>query len=218
MSDLDLYEIKPAQPNACVIWLHGLGAGNRDFIDVLPYLKLPKQLAIHYIFPQAPDLPVTVNGGYIMPAWYDILEINIDRKVDRAQLFKSAQHIQAIIAQQIQLGLAPERIVLIGFSQGGAVAIQTAVMSEYTLGGLAVLSSYLAIPEAFVEHKQAAKIPVLVQHGNQDDVVALALGDKAAQRFREEGFNVQWQTFNMGHQVNLASLEALGYWLTRILS
>lgn len=218
MSDLDIYEIKPDRPNGCVIWLHGLGASNRDFIDALPYLKLPEQLAIHYIFPQAPDLPVTVNGGYIMPAWYDILEINIDRKVDRAQLIKSVQCIQAIIAQQIQNGVAPERIVLVGFSQGGAVAIHTALTCQYTLGGVAVLSSYLALPEAFAANPQVARIPVLIQHGNQDDIVALELGDKAAQQFRQEGFNVQWQTFAMGHQVNLASLEALGYWLARILN
>ena len=128
MSDLSLFEITPdASANGCVIWLHGLGASNRDFVDTLPYLKLPSYLSVHFIFPQAPDMPVTINQGYVMPAWYDILEINIDRKVDRAQLIKSANQIEAIIKKQIEQGMPPERIVLAGFSQGGAVAIQAAL-------------------------------------------------------------------------------------------
>ncbi|HEY6527223.1 MAG TPA: alpha/beta fold hydrolase [Cellvibrionaceae bacterium] len=219
MNTLPIFEVTPKAPsNGCVIWLHGLGASNRDFVDALPYLKLPSHLAIHFIFPQAPDISVTINQGYVMPAWYDILDIKIERTVDSAQLIASAAAIEKIITQQINNGIKPERVILAGFSQGGAVAIQTALSTRYTLGGLAVLSSYLALPAAFNAPNPAHKIPVLIQHGTQDDVVPATLGEKAATEFRHHGFNVQWQTFAMAHQVNLASLEALGYWLSRVLA
>jgi len=219
MNTLAILEIpSAANYTHCVIWLHGLGASNRDFIDTLPYLKLPSHLAVNFIFPQAPSIPVTINQGYIMPAWYDILDIKIERTVDQKQLIVSAEQIHRIIEQQINKGIKPEHIVLAGFSQGGAVAIQAALSSPHRLAGLAVLSSYLAIPEVFKRPANAAKVPVLIQHGNQDEVVPLALGERAATEFRHHGFNVQWQTFNMGHQVNLASLAALGEWLGRVLS
>ncbi|MEY4588636.1 MAG: hypothetical protein RL497_712 [Pseudomonadota bacterium] len=221
MNTLSLFEVAPThpniKPNACVIWLHGLGANNRDFVETLPYLKIPAALAIHFVFPQAPSIPVTVNQGYVMPAWYDILSINIERTVDKTQLIASAAQIERLIEEQIKKGMAPERIVLVGFSQGGAVAIQTALTCRYKLGGLAVLSSYLAIPEAFNTPTPSQRLPVLIQHGNQDDVVPLSLGERAATEFRHHGFNVQWQSFAMAHQVNLASLEALGQWLVRVL-
>ncbi|HRH76741.1 MAG TPA: alpha/beta fold hydrolase [Cellvibrionaceae bacterium] len=202
----------------CVIWLHGLGASNRDFVDALPHLKLPSALAVNFIFPQAPSIPVTINQGYIMPAWYDILDIKIERTVDQKQLIASADLINQIIQQQLNKGIKPERIVLAGFSQGGAVAIHAALSCAHRLAGLAVLSSYLAIPEVFNRPVSAAKLPVIIQHGNQDDVVPLSLGERAATEFRHQGFNVQWQTFSMGHQVNLASLAALGEWMGRVLT
>ncbi len=215
---LSTLEIPSAQPcTSCVIWLHGLGASNSDFVDALPHLKLPTHLAVKFIFPQAPSIPVTINQGYVMPAWYDILDIKIERTVDKKQLIASAEQIKSLIDQQIQKGIKPERIILAGFSQGGAVAIQAALTTEHPLAGLAVLSSYLAIPEAFNRPQGAAKVPVLIQHGNQDDIVALALGERAATEFRHHGFNVQWQTYSMGHQVNLASLAALGEWMGKVL-
>jgi phospholipase/carboxylesterase len=222
MSKLDILEIPSDQSagnasTSCVIWLHGLGASNRDFVDALPYLKLPSQLKVKFIFPQAPSIPVTVNQGYIMPAWYDILDIKIERTVDQKQLIASAEQIKTIIEQQINKGIPAKRIVLAGFSQGGAVAIQTALTCQHALAGLAVLSSYLAIPEAFNQPGAKHKLPVLIQHGNQDDVVPLSLGERAATEFRHHGFNVQWQTFSMAHQVNLASLAAMGEWLGRVL-
>ncbi|HMW73297.1 MAG TPA: carboxylesterase, partial [Cellvibrionaceae bacterium] len=120
MNPLDIFEIPSTQPStSCVIWLHGLGASNRDFVDALPYLKLPSQLAVKFIFPQAPSIPVTINQGYIMPAWYDILNIKIERTVDQKQLIASAEQIKSIIEQQINQGIPAKRIVLAGFSQGG---------------------------------------------------------------------------------------------------
>ncbi|CAG0907965.1 unnamed protein product [Cyprideis torosa] len=128
------YETAPA-PTASVIWLHGLGADGNDFRPIVPELKLPAEPGIRFIFPHAPSIPVTVNNGYVMPAWYDILEMDIDRKVDAEQLNASADKITALIDREIERGIASERIVIAGFSQGGAVAYQTALSYPKPLAG-----------------------------------------------------------------------------------
>ena len=130
-------------PDASVIWLHGLGANGYDFVPIVPDLQLPPELGIRFIFPHAPSIPVTVNNGYVMPAWFDIMEMQIDRKIDTKQLLESAAAINRFIDREIERGIDSRRIVLIGFSQGGAVAYQLALSNSRPLGGLIAMSSIL---------------------------------------------------------------------------
>ena len=138
----------PNQPQlpvvASVIWLHGLGADGNDFAPLVPELHLPKNLSVRFVFPHAPKIPVTINAGYVMPAWYDILEMNLERKVDEAQLIASAEAVQRLIKREIARGVASEKILLVGFSQGGAVAYHAGLTYEKSLAGLLILSSYFA--------------------------------------------------------------------------
>ena len=146
-------EIDPASPaNAAVIWLHGLGANGHDFEPVVPELHLPESLPVRFIFPHAPQIPVTINSGYIMPAWYDILEMELDRKVDLAQLQQSALQIQQLIDREIERGIDSRRIVIAGFSQGGAVGFEAALSYPKPLAGLLALSTYFATADSIDIH------------------------------------------------------------------
>ncbi len=219
MTHLAVFEVPPTKPaNACVIWLHGLGASNRDFVSALPHIPLPPALAVQYIFPQAPNRPVTVNNGHVMPAWYDIFELAIDRKIDEKHILEAAAEIELIIAAQIRKGFKAERIILAGFSQGGAVAIQAALSSQFAIGGLIVLSSYVALSAPLANHKPHLHWPVLIQHGRQDTVVPLLLGEKAASHFRHAGFKVEFQAYAMEHSLCIESLAAMGKWLGEVLA
>jgi phospholipase/carboxylesterase len=214
---LNVLTLEPNRPaNASVIWLHGLGASQRDFLEALPHIPLPSDCALRYCFPQAPSRPVTINQGHSMPSWYDILSINLERQVDKAQLLASAQEINALLAQQMAAGIAPERLIVMGFSQGGALAIETALRAQHPLAGLAVLSSYLPLPET-LEQASHRRFPVLVQHGTQDAVVPPLLGEKAHQAFLKKGFSSQWQTFDMEHSLCWQQLQHLGQWLGQCL-
>src|SRR5690606_10682473 len=144
MSYLSCVEIEPdQQADSAIIWLHGLGADGHDFASLVPQLNFPKKSSTRGIFPHAPSMPVTINGGYVMPAWYDILEMSIDRRVDVAQLRASAEEVNKLIAREVARGISPQRILLAGFSQGGAVVYEAALSRAEPLGGLLVLSSYL---------------------------------------------------------------------------
>lgn len=147
MSQLPFIEVMHganAVPDMSVIWLHGLGADGSDFVPVVKELALPETVSVRFIFPHAPEIPVTINGGYIMRAWYDILEMSLERKVDSVQLLQNASAVKALIEQEIARGVKPERIVIAGFSQGGAVAYEAALTYHQPLAGLLVLSSYVA--------------------------------------------------------------------------
>lgn len=206
-----------SNPTAVVIWLHGLGADGSDFPPAVPYLHLPKELSVRFLFPNAPLQPVTVNAGYVMRSWYDILSMDNGREINPEQLAASVAHIRHLIEQQCTQGIAPERIVLVGFSQGGAVAYETALTSHKPLGGVAALSTYL--PRLLSEVALAAQptLPVLIQHGVDDDAVHLWMGQSAQTQLEQAGFSPQWQTYPMGHEVSEASLADLGQWLTNRL-
>ena len=171
--DTVIVEHNPAQKkiDRAVIWLHGLGASGHDFEPVVPQLGLSDDMAVRFIFPHAPKRPVTVNGGMIMPAWYDILEMSLDRKVDTAQIEESSQQIQDLIRREIEQGVAPEHIVIAGFSQGGAVAYHVALGYPERLAGLMTLSTYLATNDN-IDYSTANKdMPILIEHGSHDPVV-----------------------------------------------
>lgn len=200
---------------ACVIWLHGLGADGFDFKPIVPYLKLPEDAGVRFLFPHAEVMPVTVNGGMPMRAWYDILEMNIDRKVDKASLLKSSERIARLIEEQIQEGIPAEKIILAGFSQGGAVAYQTALCFPKRLAGLVTLSTYMATEEEISSGRSVENqdIPVWIAHGSYDDVVPLQLGEQARDKLKSMNYSPVWTTYPMGHEVVIEQIEALGRWL-----
>jgi len=219
MNDLDYLEIEPPTPAShCVIWLHGLGANGHDFEPILPELDLPNNHSIRFIFPHAPNIAVTINGGMIMPAWYDILDINIERKVDTEQLKGSAQAVETLIEREIQRGIPSHNIILAGFSQGGAVVYHTALNTKHPLAGLLALSTYFATPKLTDFSYQDRSLPILIQHGLYDDVVPETLGQQAKALLTDQGFTVEYETFPMEHSLCLEQVKQIGRWLTARLS
>lgn len=213
MSCLPCVEIEPKVPaRAAIIWLHGLGADGQDFASLMPELRLPEDLGLRGIFPHAPAMPVTINGGYVMPAWYDILEMSIDRRVDSTQLRASAQEVNKLIAREMARGIPPQRIVLAGFSQGGAVVYEAALGRAEPLGGLLVLSSYLATWES-LDPQADRQLPILVQHGTRDPVVPELLGQRACEQLRTWGYTPEYQTYPMEHTLCLPQIQAIRAWL-----
>lgn len=204
--------------DAAVIWLHGLGANGHDFEPIVPELGLPDSLAVRFIFPHAPEIPVTINGGYVMPAWYDILEMDIDRKIDQTQILASAASIRALIARELERGVPSDRIVLAGFSQGGAVAYETALSFDQPLAGLLAMSTYFATADSVIWHNANKALPVMVMHGEQDPVVPVQLGERALGVLTRHGYRPEWKSYAMEHQVCYPQIADIGQWLTDRLS
>lgn len=200
-----------------VIWLHGLGASGHDFEPIVPALKLMEDLAVRFVFPHAPERPVTINGGYVMPAWYDILEMSLNRKVDVAQIDASAQQIRDLIAEQVKQGVAEKNIVIAGFSQGGAVAYHTVLSHPNKLAGLLALSTYLATAEQIDYADSNKDINIKVDHGTHDSVVPVVLGEQATATLQGKGYTVDYSTYPMAHQVCLPQIKAIGVWLNNLL-
>lgn len=203
---------------ASVIWLHGLGADGNDFAPLVPELQLPKELSVRFIFPHAPKIPVTINAGYVMPAWYDILEMNLERKVDESQLIASAEAVQRLIEREIARGVAAEKIMLVGFSQGGAVAYHAGLTYEKSLAGLLILSSYFATHASAVIHPANQNIPVLIQHGSRDPVVHEVLGQRAYRYLQDHGCDVNYESYAMEHTVCMEQIESMSKWIQSVLS
>lgn len=202
--------------SASVIWLHGLGANGHDFAPVVPELGLPQSLALRFVFPHAPQIPVTMNGGMIMPAWYDILEMSLQRRVDLEQLLTSADRVRALVQRERERGIPLQRIVLAGFSQGGAVAYQTALTHPEPLAGLLAMSTYLANDP---EPDQAnAALPISIQHGEFDPVVPETLGQQACQALQALGYTPDYRRYPMEHQVCLEQIRDIGSWLQKVLA
>lgn len=219
MSLLPCVEVEPAQsPKASVIWLHGLGANGHDFEPVVPELRLPPSLPIRFIFPHAPELPVTINGGFVMPAWYDILEMALDRKVDEAQLKASANQVHALIDREIVRGIDSEHIVLAGFSQGGAVVFEAALTYPKKLAGLLALSTYFATANTIQIQPVNKNLPIQIFHGSYDDVVPEFHGRSSVAFLEAQGFKPGYQTFPMDHSVCLEEINAISVWLQKLLN
>ena len=219
MSLLPCIEKEPALPaNAAVIWLHGLGADGNDFVPIIPELKLPDTMAVRFVFPNAPSIPITINGGYVMPAWYDITAIDVERKVDTEQLVASAEQVRLLVDREIDRGIASERIVLAGFSQGGAVAYQTALTHMYPLAGLLCLSTYFATADTITPNRANAQIPIRVCHGTHDPMVAVQLGKAACQRLTAMGYTVDYSEYPMEHAVCPDEIADISRWLQDVLA
>jgi len=220
MTDLlPALEVETQQPaTASVIWLHGLGADGHDFEPIVPELGLPADAAVRFIFPHAPRLPVTVNGGVVMPAWYDILEVDIDRQVDVEQLVASAQAVAQLIDREIERGIPSERIVVAGFSQGGAVGYQVALTYPKPLAGLIAMSTYFATAETIKTNPANRDLPIQIFHGTRDPIVPESLGRKAVQILEGMGYQPQYTTYPMEHSVCMEEVHAISACLQRWLA
>jgi phospholipase/carboxylesterase len=203
------------QPDAAIIWLHGLGSDGHDFESLVPALSLSPDLGVRFVFPHAPKRPVTINGGMAMRAWYDIYEMTLDRKVDMANIDESYEQIEALIEDQINKGISADRIILAGFSQGGVIAYQTALRTKHTLAGVLALSTYLVKGDDVLEAADYAngKTPILIHHGLQDPVVVPALGTQARDLLISKGFSVSYQSYEMPHSVCPEQVQDISVWL-----
>ncbi|MCE8013200.1 carboxylesterase [Billgrantia desiderata SP1] len=199
--------------DACVFILHGLGADGHDFEPLVPALTLKEGLDVRFILPHAPRLPVTINGGMVMPAWYDIYEMSLDRRVDTRQLVASAERIQALVQEQIDHGIDSRRIILAGFSQGGAVAYQAALSFPAPLGGLLAMSTYFATAETIELNEANRGLPIEIHHGSFDPVVPEALGKAAQQRLQSLEYPVNYRSYPMAHAVCPQQVGDIATWL-----
>lgn len=209
------------QPRFAVIWLHGLGASGDDFVPVVDELKKSAPFGIRFIFPNAPMIPVTVNGGYIMPAWYDILNMSgLSREVDHQGIMDSIAIVQGLIDQQVQQGIAANHIFLAGFSQGGAIAYSAGLSAVQRLAGIIALSTYVPEPAWLKVNVNSIQqgLQVLAMHGTQDPVVSLQLGQQAAQLVQQLGVALQWYDYPMQHQVCWEQIQQIDSWLSQQLA
>ncbi|MFK5985651.1 MAG: dienelactone hydrolase family protein [Pseudomonadota bacterium] len=218
MSLLPYLEVEPQQPaTASVIWLHGLGADGHDFEPIAKELNLPDSLAIRFIFPHAPSMPVTINNGMVMPAWYDVLGAAIDDVIDIKGIKHSAEKINLLIEQEISRGISSDRIILAGFSQGGAVAYECALSYPKKLGGLMALSTYYATHQQIQLSAINKDIPILVCHGSDDAVVAESLAHRAIKRLEDKAYRVEYKSYPMQHNVCIEEIDDISMWLQKIL-
>lgn len=205
------------QADAAVIWLHGLGASGHDFQPVVPELHLPDELAVRFIFPHAPNIPVTINGGMVMPAWYDILTLDIERKINHQQFQDSVDATIALIEREIERGISSERIVLAGFSQGGAIAYQAALTYDKSLAGLMTLSTYFATHSSIQVHPANKNLPVHIFHGSYDSMVPETMGKQALVALEQLGFTPEYRTYPMEHEVCLEQINDISASLQKLL-
>lgn len=203
--------------NASIIWLHGLGADGNDFAPIVSQLDLPAGLGIRFIFPHAPSIPVTINNGYVMPAWYDIKQMDVDRHVDLEQLQKSAGWVHDLIAREIERGVPSERIIVAGFSQGGAVSFEAALSYPSKLAGIMALSTYF--PTATTVEIQVAQkqMPILICHGTRDPVVPETLGLASKMALETMGFKPEYRTYPMEHAVCPQEINDIAQWIGKRL-
>ncbi len=214
-------EIESApQPTAAVIWLHGLGADGNDFAALVPELDLRNCPPIHFVFPHAPEMPVTVNAGYVMPAWYDILGADLVQRQDAAGIHRSAAAITALIEHEISRGIPAQRIVLAGFSQGSAMALHTGLRFPKRLAGIVALSGYLPLAESLAVERSFANTdtPILMCHGSMDPVVAPQRGEASRDRLIALGYAVQWHSYPMEHSVHPREVADISAFLAQVLT
>ena len=204
-------------PEHAVIWLHGLGADGHDFVPIVPHLRSAAARPVRFIFPHAPVRPVTVNGGMAMRAWYDILGLDIDRNQDRDGIVASLAQVDRLIDAQVDAGIAPDKLILAGFSQGGAIALRCGLARPQPLAGIMVLSAYLLEADGLEQWAApgSSAVPVFIGHGSQDPVVPLSLGEDSARRLKAAAYPVDWQTWPMGHSVSPEEISAVDAWLNR---
>jgi phospholipase/carboxylesterase len=206
-------------PAASVIWLHGLGADGNDFVPVVRELALPASLPIRFIFPHAPVRPVTINNGFKMRAWYDIAAADLNNRADLAGVKQSQLQVEALIAREVGRGIPAARIVVAGFSQGGAVALYTGLRHAERLAGIMALSTYLIGADALAIEAASVNrgVPIFMAHGTADPIVRFDWGTASRQALVNSGYSVDWHTYGMEHSVCMEEIEAVSAWLQRVL-
>jgi phospholipase/carboxylesterase len=208
-----------ADPAATIIWMHGLGADGWDFVPIVREIPLPEELALRFIFPHAPVRPVTINGGMAMRAWYDIAMTDIARLPDERGIRDSQRLVEELIAREAGRGIESNRIVLAGFSQGGAIALQAGLRHREPLAGIVALSTYLALEDSLAAEAAAANkaVPILMCHGTQDEVVPLRLAEASRTALQAKGYEVEWHTWPMPHSVCAEEVEAIAGFLMKVV-
>lgn len=206
-------------PSASVIWLHGLGADGNDFVPIVPQLGLPPALALRFVFPHAPVRPVTINNGVRMRAWYDIAAADLSNRADIAGVRQSQGQIEALIAREKARGVPAARIVLAGFSQGGAIALYAGLRHAERLAGIMALSAYLMRAESLPSEGAAANrdVPIFMAHGSADPVVRFEWGLASRRALEANGNPVEWHAYRIEHSVCLEEVQAIGAWLAKLL-
>lgn len=203
-------------PTLSVIWMHGLGADGSDFPPIVDELGLPEDAAIRFIFPHAPMMPVTCNNGYVMRAWFDILSMSGGKRdVNADSVIESVERVRGLIRRENERGIPSHRVVLAGFSQGGAMTYTVGLTHPETLGGMMVLSGYIPTPEWVAEHRQEANrhTPIFAAHGSYDDVLPIALGEAARDLAQKLNDRVEWHSWPMPHTLCYEEVQAMGEWL-----
>jgi phospholipase/carboxylesterase len=221
MTDDDVISLEPLAPaNACVIWLHGLGADGHDFESVASAMDIADNHSLRYLFPHAPVRPVTLNGGMSMRAWYDIYGIGKAYEEDETGISESHQRLSRLIEAQIDLGIPSSRIILIGFSQGGSMVLHTGLRYQQALAGVACLSGYLSLRQSLAEqlHASQQQTPILMMHGTDDQVVEYTLAEQSYQLLNQHQLNMHWQQYAHGHTVSMEQLDDLSLFINHCLT
>ena len=218
MVEVEVCNTTGKSPDAAVIWMHGLGADGHDFEPIVPALNLPSRLAVRFVFPHAPVRPVTINNGMSMRAWYDIFSLGGGIE-DEAGLRATQQHIEALIEKERARGIAADRIVLAGFSQGGAVALMTALRHTERLAGVMALSTYLPLAGKLAAERQLvnADLPVFMAHGKADEIISIDRATSSRDALLALSYPVEWASYAMGHAVCPQEVADIGAWLDRVL-
>lgn len=220
---LETIEIETApNPTATVIWMHGLGADGNDFAPMVPELRLGSAPAIRFVFPHAPMIPVTINNGYVMRAWYDISYGDLEgksRQADEKGVRASQAEIEKLIAREVGRGIRANKIVIAGFSQGGAIALHTGLRHAAPLAGIMALSTYLPAPHTLPAEAAAANrdIALFYAHGSDDQVIPIAMAETSRQTLNAAGYAVDWHEYPMQHSVCLEEIRDISAWLQTVL-
>lgn len=210
----------PGNPQASIIWLHGLGADGHDFEPLIPQLDIVERFGVRVVLPHAPELPVTINNGMRMPAWYDIASMDFRKRQDRAGIEASARRVVALIEAEVARGVPARRILLAGFSQGGAMVLHVGLRYTESLCGLLALSAYLPLADTLSAEASDANrgVPIMMAHGTQDPVVPVGLGEASRELLRSAGYAVDWHSYPMQHAVCAEEIDDIREWLSARLA
>ncbi len=222
MADLlESLEIETApDPDAAVVWMHGLGADGHDFEPIVPELRLPATARVRFVFPHAPLRPVTINQGHVMRAWYDVRALAGVRREDEAGVRQSARQIEALVARERERGIAPRRIVIAGFSQGGAMALHVGLRYPDRIAGILALSCYLPLTDALDAERSPANrdVPIFWAHGLHDPMIPLAMADQGREQVAARAYQIEWHQYPIPHSVSAEEIADVARWLERVLA
>jgi len=219
MSDTPIIIEPKGTATASVIWLHGLGASGDDFVPVVPYLPASVTQRTRFVFPHAPERPITINMGMVMRGWYDIAQINLTRQQDAEGVRDSEKLLTGYISAELDKGILAENIVLAGFSQGGAIALHTGLRYPARLAGIMALSTYLPLAETLEKERHAANAdtPIFMGHGSRDGVISIQQAEDSRELLKTLGYTVEWHSYPMEHSVSPEEIQDIGVWLSTCL-